>query len=232
MEMENYISFVTMISQSFSSTPACQWGAPPWEGSGWMVLVCGAVLEVWRARVAVEAPRAAWACGTRLWRTSPACVATATTTWAWRTVAAVLHSGTWDQTKYRKMLIHAPKEIQKLYFHPLPPFFYTHCGRWRCNINLYVYVFQLINIYLICIEPYVPSAVISTWCVVSGLMRRRSCWSCCRAWSLRTASPPGVNRCCTLSTPLPTTPPPLWMVGCSAFTYLAMSLLRSDSPSA
>lgn len=60
------ISFVTMISRSFSSTPVCQWGAPPWEGSGWMVLVCGAVLEVWRARVAVEAPQAAWACGTRL----------------------------------------------------------------------------------------------------------------------------------------------------------------------
>lgn len=96
---KNDMSFVVMISQSVSSTPACRWGAPPWEGSGWMVLACGAGLEVWRVRVAAEALQAAWACGTRLWRTSPACVATATTTWAWRTAAAVLHSGTWDQIK-------------------------------------------------------------------------------------------------------------------------------------
>lgn len=69
-------------------------------------------------------------------------------------------------------------------------------------------------------NPGLISAANSTWCGVSGQTRRRSCWSCCRAWSLRTASPPGVNRCCILSTPLPTTPPPLWMVGCWAFTHL------------
>ncbi len=93
---ENADRKLHVISQSVSSTPACQWAARPLEDSGWMVLACGPALEVWMVRVAAEALQAAWACGTRLWRTRLACVATATTTWAWRTAAAVLHWGTWD----------------------------------------------------------------------------------------------------------------------------------------
>lgn len=68
-----------------------------------------------------------------------------------------------------------------------------------------------------CHESCLSSPVSSTWCGARGRRTKRSCWSCFRAWSPRTASPPGVNRCCTLSTPLPTTPPPLWMVGCRTF---------------
>lgn len=55
---------VTVTSQFFFSTLACQWGVPPWEASGWMV--CGAGLGVWRVKVSVEALQAAWGCGMRL----------------------------------------------------------------------------------------------------------------------------------------------------------------------
>lgn len=58
-------------------------------------------------------------------------------------------------------------------------------------------------------KPLVCVCTVSStwWGAVNALRRRIGCWNSCRGWSLRTASPPGVNRCCMRSTPPPITPP-------------------------